>query len=145
MNTWFECKVKYEKIDEQTGKSKKVNIPYLIDAVSYTEAESRIHSEMEQYVSGEFSVPSMKKANYTNIFFYDDGDKWHKCKVEFITIDENLGKERKVSNYMLVLADSVKQAEERITESMNGMTVDYNIAAVIETKIGDVFPYFKEE
>lgn len=145
MNTWFECKVKYEKIDEQTGKSKKVNIHYLIDAVSYTEAEARIHAEMEQYVSGEFTVPSMKKANYTDIFFYDDGYKWHKCKVEFVTIDENLGKEKKVSNYMLVLADSVKQAEERITESMNGMTVDYNIAAVIETKIGDVFPYFKEE
>ena len=145
MNTWFECKVKYEKIDEQTGKQKKVNLPYLIDAVSYTEAESRIHAEMEQYVSGEFSVPSIKKANYTDLFFYDDGDKWYKCKVMFVTIDEDAGKEKKVANQMLVLASDLKEAYERINESMSGMTVDYDIVAIIESNIADVFPYFKDE
>ncbi len=145
MNTWFECKVKYEKIDELTGKQKKVNLPYLIDAVSYTEAESRIHGEMEQYVSGEFSVPSIKKANYTDLFFYDDGDKWYKCKVMFVTIDEEAGKEKKVANQMLVLAEDLKEAYERINESMSGMTVDYDIVAIIESNIADVFPYFKDE
>ncbi|MGQ1787877.1 DUF4494 domain-containing protein [Saccharicrinis sp. GN24d3] len=145
MNTWFECKVKYEKIDEQTGKQKKVNLPYLVDAVSYTEAESRIHEEMEQYVSGEFSVPSIKKANYTDLFFYDDGDKWYKCKVMFVTIDEEAGKEKKVANQMLVLANDLKEAHERIDESMSGMTVDYDIVAIIESNIADVFPYFKDE
>ncbi len=145
MNTWFECKVKYEKIDEQTGKQKKVNLPYLIDAVSYTEAESRIHTEMEQYVSGEFSVPSIKKANYTDLFFYEDGDKWYKCKVVFVSIDEEAGKEKKVANQMLVLASDLKEAYERIHESMSGMTVDYDITAIIESNIADVFPYFKDE
>ena len=145
MNTWFECKVKYEKIDEQTGKQKKVNLPYLIDAVSYTEAESRIHAEMEQFVSGEFSVPSIKKANYTDLFFYDDGDKWYKCKVMFVSIDEEAGKEKKVANQMLVLASDLKEAYERINESMSGMTVDYDIVAIIESNIADVFPYFKDE
>lgn len=145
MNTWFECKVKYEKIDEQTGKEKKVNLPYLIDAVSYTEAESRIHTEMEQYVTGEFSVPSIKKANYSDLFFYDDGDKWYKCKVMFVTIDEDAGKEKKVANQMLVLASDLKEAYERINQSMSGMTVDYDIVAIIESNIADVFPYFKDE
>lgn len=145
MNTWFECKVKYEKIDEQTGKEKKMNLPYLIDAVSYTEAESRIHTEMEQYVTGEFSVPSIKKANYSDLFFYDDGDKWYKCKVMFVTIDEDAGKEKKVANQMLVLASDLKEAYERINQSMSGMTVDYDIVAIIESNIADVFPYFKDE
>ncbi len=145
MNTWFECKVKYETIDEQTGKEKKVNLPYLIDAVSYTEAESRIHAEMEQYVRGEFSVPSIKKANYTDIFFFDDGDKWYKCKVVYVSIDENAGKEKKVSNLMLVLASDLKEAYDRINESMSGMTVDYDITSIIESNIADIFPYFKDE
>ncbi len=145
MNTWFECKVKYEKIDEQTGKEKKMNLPYLIDAVSYTEAESRIHTEMEQYVTGEFSVPSIKKANYSDLFFYDDGDKWYKCKVMFVTIDEDAGKEKKVANQMLVLASDLKEAYDRINLSMSGMTVDYDIVAIIESNIADVFPYFKDE
>ncbi len=145
MNTWFECKVKYETVDEQTGKEKKVNLPYLIDAVSYTEAESRIHAEMVQYVRGEFSVPSIKKANYTDLFFYDDGDKWYKCKVVFVSIDEKAGKEKKVSNQMLVLASDLKEAYDRINESMNGMTVDFDITSIIESNIADVFPYFKDE
>lgn len=145
MTTWFECKVKYAKIDEQTGKEKKLNLPYLIDAVSYTEAESRIHSEMEQYVTGEFSVPSIKKANYSDLFFFDDGDKWYKCKVMFVTIDEEAGKEKKVANTMLVLASDIKEALDRINESMSGMTVDYDIVSIIESPIADVFPYFKDE
>ncbi len=145
MNTWFECKVKYETIDEQTGKEKKVNLPYLVDAVSYTEAESRIHTEMEQYVRGEFSVSSIKKANYTDLFFFDDGDKWYKSKVMFVTLDEKAGKEKKVSNQLLVLASDLKEAYDRINESMKGMTVDYDIVAIIESNIADVFPYFKDE
>jgi hypothetical protein len=145
MNTWFECKVKYEKIDEQTGKQKKVNEPYLIDAVSYTEAESRINAEMEQYVSGEFSVPSIKKANYTDLFFFDDGDKWYKAKVMFVSIDEEAGKEKKVANQMLVIASDIKEAYDRINKSMEGMVVDYEIVLLQETNIADVFPYFKDE
>ncbi len=145
MNSWFECKVKYEKIDETTGKQKKVNLPYLIDAISYTEAESRIHSEMEQYISGDFSVPSIKKANYADIFFFDEGDKWYKCKVVFVTIDESAGKEKKVANTMLVLADDLKEAYDRLQKSLETMVVDYDIAAIAESNIADIFPYFKDE
>ena len=145
MNTWFECKIKYTKIDEQTGKDKKMNEPYLIDAVSYTEAESRIHEEGEQFINGEFSIPSIKKANYADLFFYDDGDKWYKSKVTFVTVDEEAGKEKKVANTILVMADDVKQAFDRIHESMEGMTVDFDIVSIMESPIIDVFPYFKDD
>lgn len=141
MNTWFECKVKYEKIDEQSGKSIKVNAPYLIDAVSYTEAEERIHKEMEQRISGEFAVKGIKQANYTDLFFYDDGQYWYRVKVMFVTVDENAGKEKKVANWMLLMADTVKEAYERIEESMKNMTVDFTIHSIIESNILDVFPY----
>ncbi len=142
MNTWFECKVKYEAIEEKTGRTVKVNLPYILDAVSYTEAEKRIHEEMEQYVSGEFLVPSIKPANYSDLFFYDDGDYWYKAKVELSTIDESAGREKKVANYMLVQASDLKEAYERIDESLKGMTVDYETTLVQKTQIADVFPYY---
>lgn len=145
MNTYYECRVKYEKLHEHTGKAIKVNAPYLIDAVSYTEAETRIHKEMEERVSGSFVVKNIKSANYTDLFFYDDGNWWYKCKVTFVTIDEEAGREKKVANQMLVMADDVKQAHERIDESMQGMTVDYEIEAVAKSNIQDVFAYDLEE
>lgn len=144
MNTWFECKVRYETIDEQTGKERKITAPYLIDAVSYTEAEKRIHAEMEQYVRGEFSVKGIKQVNYTDLFFYDDGQYWYKVKVMYVSIDEHAGREKKVANWLLVMADNVKEAYERTEESMKSMTVDYTIHSIMESNILDVFPYFKD-
>lgn len=145
MNNWFECRVKYETIDEQSGKQKKLSIPYMIDAMSYTEAESRIYTEMEQMVSGEFTIPSIKKSNLTDIFFYDTGDVWWKCQVKFISIDEESGKEKKISNNMLVIASDLREAYDRVEESLDGMTVDYTISKITDSTIGDVFPIFKEE
>ena len=33
MHTWFECKIRYEKVMEN-GMNKKVTEPYLVDALS---------------------------------------------------------------------------------------------------------------
>lgn len=104
MQNLFECKVKYEKVDEASGQQKKVNETYLIDAVSFTEAESRIYQEMEKMISGEFAVTNIRKANYTEIFDNEDGDRWFKSKISFLSIDEKSGKEKKVSNQILVMA-----------------------------------------
>jgi len=145
MNTFFECRVKFERIEETSGKSKKVNLPYLVDAVSFTEAESRIYEEMEKYVSGEFNIVSIKKCNYTELFFFDEGDKWWEAKVVFETIDEDSGKSKKVANKMLVMADNLEEARKRIDESMVGMTIDFEITSVKETKIDEVFTYITEE
>ena len=78
MNTWFECKVKYEKMGND-GKEKMVSEPYLIDAVSFTEAESRIHKELEPYISGDFFVSSIKIANFSELIPCEEGDRWFKC------------------------------------------------------------------
>ncbi|MCU4176676.1 DUF4494 domain-containing protein [Carboxylicivirga sp. N1Y90] len=143
MQNLFECKVKYEKIDEQSGTNKKVSETYLIDAVSFTEAESRIYKEMEMMIRGEFIVTNIRKANYTEIFPNDDGDRWFKSKISYVSVDENSGKEKKISNQILVMANDVKHAFDKIHEGMNGMTVDFDINAIAESPILDFFPYFK--
>jgi len=143
MQNLFECKVKYEKIDDQSGVEKKVSETYLIDAVSFTEAESRIYKEMESMIRGEFVVTNIRKANYTEIFDSEDGDIWFKSKISFASVDEKSGKEKKVSNQILVLASDVKDAFDKIHEGMGGMTVDFDINAIAESPILDFFPYFK--
>lgn len=144
MQNWFECKIRYTKIDEKTGKEKKVNEPYLVDAISFTEAEERIYREMEAYISGEFTVTNIRKANYSDIFNNDEGDCWYKCKITFISIDETAGKEKKVANTMLVMASGVKDACDKIDVALTGMTVDYDIVSVMESPILDFFPYFND-
>jgi len=145
MNTWFECKVKYEKIDEATGKDKKVNEPYLVDAVSFTEAEARISEQLQSMISGEFSITNIKRVNYTDVFNFEVGDRWYKCKVSYVDVDEASGKEKKTSNYMLVLADNVDHAYERLHESLSEMIVPFEVPSISESPIIDIFPYFDGE
>lgn len=141
MNKYFECKVSCRVIDEKTGKDKKVTLPFLVDALSFTEAEAVITKEMRSVVSGEFSIKTITPTKYTDIFFFDNGDCWYKCKVGFISVNEETGKEKKVSNLMLVEAVSVKDAFEKLQKSLKGMTVDFNAVLISETQIQDIFLY----
>ena len=103
MHTWFECKIRYEKVMEN-GMQKKVTEPYLVDALSFTEAEARIIEEMTPFISGEFTVSDIKRANYSELFPSDEesADRWFKCKLIFITLDEKSGAEKKTSTQVLV-------------------------------------------
>ncbi|MDG5798945.1 DUF4494 domain-containing protein [Marinilabiliaceae bacterium ANBcel2] len=141
MNRWFECKVKYVRIDEQSGKDKKVSEVYLIDAVSFTDAECRINSELEQLVSGEFQVTDIKKAIYSDVFMNGEGDRWYKCKIKYSSVDESAGKEKQVTNQMLILANDLQGALENLSHSLSGMMVDYVITSIVESTIVDVIPY----
>lgn len=134
---WFEVKIKYQRIDEQ-GKEKKVSEPYLINAMSFTEAEAKILEEMEPYVGEEFSITNIKRANYSDIFYYDDGDRWFKCKVEFVMLDEEKGVEKKTANYMLVQANDIDEALKNFTNSMKDCMADYTLQTIQETPIMDV-------
>lgn len=145
MNTWFECKVRYVKIDETSGKEKKVNEPYLVDAVSFTEAESRIHKELEQMIRGDFQLTNIRKADYSDLFPFDNGDRWYKCKVSYVSIDETAGKEKKITSQMLVMASNLKEAYDNLLTSLSGMTIDFDVTGIHETQIMDVFPYFSDK
>jgi len=143
MHTWFECKIRYEKVAEN-GMNKKVTEPYLVDALSFTEAEARIIEEMAPFISGEFTVADIKRANYSELFENETGDRWYKCKLLFITLDEKSGAEKKVSSQVLVQANDLREAVKSLDEGMKGTMADYVIASVAETSIMDVYPYSTE-
>ena len=141
---WFECKIRYEKTLED-GMQKKVTEVYTVDALSFTEAEQRIMEEMSSYISGEFDVADIKKAAYKEIFFSDTdaADRWYKAKLQFITIDEKSGREKRSAVTYLVNAGTLNGAVKNIGEVMDGTMIDYVIASVAETQLMDVFEYKK--
>lgn len=142
MNDWFECKVRYEKTLEN-GMIKKVTEPYLVDALSFTEAERRFLEEIKPFMSGEFEVSDIKRAKYAEMFETTDADadRWFKAKVAFITLDEKSGAEKKTNQNMLVQASDLRDAVKRLDKGMEGSMVDYEIISVAETPIMDVFHY----
>lgn len=144
MANWFECKVRYDKLQEN-GAAKKVTEPYLVDALSFTEAEARITEEQRPFISGEFSVSAVKRTKIAEIFWHDDGDRWYLVKVAFITIDEKTAAEKRSISHILVQANGFKSAFENFLEGMKGTLADYEIASISETPLMDVYKMKVEE
>ena len=144
--TWFECKIRYEKMTED-GLPKKVSEVYVVDALSFSEAEERIIEEMSSYISGEIEIVDVKIAPYREIFFADDNlaDQWFKAKLSFITIDERTDKEKRTSMMYLVNAGNISSAINNIGEVMSGTMIDYVTTSISATKIFDVFEYKKKD
>lgn len=138
MASWFECKAKYEKMMEN-GAVKKVSEPYLVDALSFTEAEARIIEELTPFISGDFTIDSVKRTRIKEIFWDDSADKWYQVKVAFITIDEKTAAEKKSVHLALVAANDFKGALDAFMEGMKGTLADFEIVAITETPIMDVY------
>jgi hypothetical protein len=144
MNSWYTVKVKFTK-EFQDGTLKRVTEPYLINALSFTEAEARIYEEVGEFIRGEFVVTSIAKTDFADIFQYDDTENWFKCKVTYVTEDADSGKEKKVNNNFLVSAQNSKVAYERIEESLKGLMASYEIPAISQTQFVDIFPFEGED
>ena len=144
MHNWFECKVTYEKMMEN-GLQKKVSEPYLVDALSFTEAEARIIEEVTPFISGDFSVEAVGKARISEIFFNEEGDRFFKFKINFITINEKTKAEKKTAAKMIAQACTLKEAISVLEEGMKNTMADYSIAEVKETMLMDVFPFEVKE
>lgn len=142
-HAWFESKVRYEKTMEN-GKNKKVVEPYLVDALSFTEAEARTIEEVTPFISGEFSIMAIKRAAYDETFL-GDGDRFFKCRIAFVTLDEKTNTEKKTKSNMLVQANNLQEAKDYLVEQMKTTMADYTIEMVKETDIVDVFPYSSKE
>ncbi|MDR0962675.1 MAG: DUF4494 domain-containing protein, partial [Mediterranea sp.] len=121
--------------------------PYLVDALSFTEAEARFIEVMTPFISGEVTVSDIKRANYSELFSSDEeaADRWFKCKLVFITLDEKSGVERKTSTQVLVQAADLRDAVKKLDEGMSGTMADYQIASVAETPLMDIYPYRAEK
>ena len=146
MHTWFECKIRYDKVAEN-GLNKKVTESNLVDALSFTEAEARIIEEMTPFISGGFQVSRVNPANLSELFSSEDAndDKWFKCKLAFITLDEKSGAEKRITSNILVQASDLRVAIKNLDKGMEGTLADYIIVSVAETAIMDVYPYAAKE
>lgn len=141
MNNWYECKVRYEKLSE-TSLSKKTSESYLIDAYSVTEAEARIVEEVAPFSSdGEVVISSIKREKFAELFLspHEEDDKYYRCKVLFISLDEKNGVEKKTPSTMIVKASSLVRAVSILDKEMSSTMNNYSIASVVETNIMDVF------
>ncbi len=138
MANWFECKVKYDKLQEN-GAAKKVSEPYLVDALSFTEAEARITEEQRPFISGEFSVDAVKRTRISEIFFNEGADRWYLVKVAFITIDEKTATEKRSISQILVQASNFKDALDNFIKGMEGTLADYEVVSIAETPLMDVY------
>lgn len=146
MNTWFSVRVTFDKVEE-SGKQVKAKEVYLVDALSFTEAEARIIEEMAPYIIGEFTVRDIKRASYSELFYADAplADRWYKCRLGFVTIDEKAGKEKITYTNVLVQACEFRDAVKRIDKGMKGSMADYVIVLMQETAIMDVYEYEQSE
>ncbi len=142
MATWFECKFKYNQ-EDQNGGFKSVSETYLIDAVSFTEAETRVYQEVGSNYR-DFQLVKVGKYRMTELVFNEEGVKWYKCKVAVITLDEKSGKEKKSSQIILVSGSDVKEAYDTVEDLFGDSTSDYEITDIGKTNIVEILPYFEE-
>lgn len=142
MALWIETSLRYDKMQEN-GMVKKVTEKYLFDALSFTDAEARTIEKLTPFISGEFSVSATKKTKIAEIFYdkSDYADKWYLVKVNFITLDEKSGKEKKSMTQFLVQAGDFENALNRFQDGIKGTMADYRIASISETAYMDVYPY----
>jgi hypothetical protein len=136
---WFECSVRYRKTVE--GVQKVVTEVYLVDALSFTEAESRVTAAVTEFIVEEFKITNIKNSNYAEVHNFEDAETWFKSKVSLIAYDEESGKERKTNIYLLVRADDAKETFDNTVLVMKDTMGEYTIPTISETKIIEVFQY----
>ena len=142
---WFECKIRYDRLTDE-GLSKKVTEQYVVDALSYTEAEKKIIRSTAEIIPEVIEIKTIKEATYSEIFFSeDDAEKWYKTKISFISIDERTGKERRTNVLYLVQANDISNAISNVREIMSKSMSDYTIQSMASTQILDVFEHKEKE
>ena len=144
MNSWFTVKVKYTK-QLENGTFKRVSEPYVLAAMTFTDAEARIYEELGSSIRGEFLVTGIARTDVHDIFQYDDTEAWYKCKVTYDKVDDEPDKKKTITQNFLVSADTVKEAYERVQESLGSLMIDFNITAVAASPIVEIFPYREED
>lgn len=138
MAIYYETRIRYDKMHDN-GIVKKTTESFLVDALSFTEAEARITEEQRPYISGDFNVSAVKKTKIAEIYRDETGDKWYRCKIMFINIDEKSESEKRSPSVIMVQASNFRHAYDNLLDCMKGTVADYEIAEIVETKILDVY------
>lgn len=136
---WYETTVRYERQTEDGQK--KVSELYVVDALTFGEAEETITKEMEPFATGEFEVKKIAIAPYAEVFFSEDegDDKFFRATVAMITLDERTGKEKKTNVNFLVQAKNIETARRYVVDAFFNTAMEYEINRLVEAKILDVF------
>lgn len=137
MALWFESSVRYDKTLEN-GSVKRVTEKYLLDALSFTEAEARTIENIKPYMSGEYTIPALKKTKIAEVFF-GHGDRYYLFKVAFVTIDEKTAQEKKSVTLMLIKAYDIEGAKVNFLDAMKGTVADFEVVSIAETPYLDVW------
>lgn len=140
---YFETKCRYEKRLEN-GSFKKVTEPYLVDALTCTEAEARIVEKLQPYISGDFSVTSVKQSKLSDIIFADgeaESEWYYLVKANFPTIDERTAQEKANVSSILIQAASFNDAKSKFEEFMRDSMADWEYVSIALTPIVDVYRY----
>lgn len=141
MRTWFTGKVKYFKTIEGADKPAKVTEAYMVQAETFTEAETGIYKKCEEFIRGEFQVDGLSKANFDEVVPSHDAEDWYKVKINYLLADEKSGKEKKVAAYSLIQALDVRDAYEKVEELLKGSMHSYVIPSIGITNVLEVWPY----
>jgi len=145
LQTWFTAKVKYLKVAEG-GSESMVKEQFLLDAVSYTDAEARIIGKMQEMVKGgEFAIDAITKSRIAEVFPFEEGEWWFKATIHLVTIDEEAGKEKRITTHYLIMADDIDEALARLKESLEYLVIPYKVTSLAVSQIVDVFPYEPRE
>lgn len=141
-STWFETKVRYEKVMDD-GREKNVTEVFVVDALSFTEAETKITEELSAYTSRETFIKAITRASYSEVLFSDDSkdDKWYRVKLAFITLDERTEKEKKTLVTYLFQAANIDKARAYVKEVMDKTAIDYEVVSISETPVLDIFEH----
>lgn len=141
MAEWFECKLSYDK-EEENGSLKKTNESYLVDAMSFTEAEAVVIAEASKFISGSFDVAAVKKEKIFEMFKNEEDEGiWFKSKLAFITVDEVSGKEKRKNFTVYIQSKDMFTVAADIKKNMEGTMADYEIGSITATKIENVFEH----
>lgn len=134
----FECKIRYSKLDEKSGKESKLSENYLIDAVDFIDAQARIYKEIQSRTNGDFELQSIKRTSYSEIIdLASDNIIWYKAKISFVTFDEKSGKEKRSSFNLLVTGSNVEEANKNIIDAFKETISDYTIEGITDSKLTD--------
>ena len=137
LKPFYQVTVKYIRTDEN-GKEQKVSENYLLPASDFTEAEARISKELAQSVKGEFLVSKISRSVIEEVL-PSEGELYYKGTVRFVLLDDNTGKSKRIKQPVLVMADSVKDAEAKIAVAFENTTLGADIVGVQESNITAVF------
>lgn len=140
MNKWYLCKVSYDRQADDIGM-KKVTESYLVDALSFTEAEERVIKEVTPFVSvGELEVVNIRPMRLAELLLDERSDKFYRAKVDLTTVDSN-GNEHTASSAMIVQADSLLEGTKSLLAHLDSGVSSYELVSIGELDILDVYQY----